>query len=113
MVFNGAVPENGQQLTTRPEQQPCGPVGSPPTGGPDTITALVETVHALTRHFPDHNGPFERVSRLAEETGELAQQVNHAEGMGVKVAKHGPADPAAMVKELMDVLRAAVGLAVH
>jgi hypothetical protein len=62
---------------------------------PDTFAQLVATVHALAVRFPDHNGPFERLARLLEEAGELAQQVNHAEGTGVKVAKHGPFDPAA------------------
>lgn len=80
---------------------------------PDTFTALVATVHALNLRFPDHNGPFERVTRLAEESGELAAAVNHAEGTGIKVAKHGPFDPAHLVKEVMDVLRAAVGIAAH
>ncbi|WP_436528397.1 hypothetical protein [Actinoplanes sp. HUAS TT8] len=79
----------------------------------DTFTQLVATVHALTRRFPDHNGPFERVTRLLEEAGELAQQVNHAEGTGVKVAKHGPFDRAKLVKEVEDVLRTALGIAVH
>jgi NTP pyrophosphatase (non-canonical NTP hydrolase) len=80
---------------------------------PDTFAQLVATVHALTRRFPDHNGPFERLARLLEEAGELAQQVNHAEGTGVKVAKHGPFEPAKMVEEIEDVLRTALGIAVH
>jgi NTP pyrophosphatase (non-canonical NTP hydrolase) len=87
--------------------------GVPGTVVPDTFAALVATVYALTLRFPDHNGPFERVSRLAEEAGELAAAVNHAEQMGVKVSKHGPFDPAHLVKEVMDVLRAAVGIAAH
>jgi NTP pyrophosphatase (non-canonical NTP hydrolase) len=90
---------------------------TPPHAGnalvPDTFTALVATVHALTIRFPNHNGPFERVTRLAEESGELAAAVNHAEGTGVKIDKHGPFDPAHLVKEVMDVLRAAVGIAAH
>ncbi|MBX7267777.1 hypothetical protein KIF24_18185 [Micromonospora sp. Llam7] len=95
----------------------AGPETPPHASGgplPDTFAALVATVHALTRRFPDHNGPFERVSRLAEESGELAAAaVNHAEATGIKIAKHGPFDPARLVKEVMDVLRAAVGIAAH
>lgn len=37
----------------------------------DTFTQLAELVAALDRRFPDHNGAFERVSRLSEESGEL------------------------------------------
>jgi NTP pyrophosphatase (non-canonical NTP hydrolase) len=79
----------------------------------DTFAQLAELVAALDRRFPSHNGPFERVSRLAEESGELAAAVNHAEGMGVKHAKHGPPDLAKLVKEVEDVLRSAVGIAHH
>ncbi|WP_221320936.1 hypothetical protein [Actinoplanes sp. L3-i22] len=80
---------------------------------PDTFAQLVAKVHARTRRFPDHNGPFERLARLLEEAGELAPQVNHAEGTGVKVAKLGRFDPAKMGKEIEDVLRTALGIAVH
>jgi NTP pyrophosphatase (non-canonical NTP hydrolase) len=79
----------------------------------DTFTQLTELVAALDRRFPQHNGPFERVSRLAEEAGELAGAVNHAEGMGVKKDKHGEPSLDNLVKEVEDVLRAAVGIAKH
>lgn len=79
----------------------------------DTFTQLAELVAALDRRFPDHNGPFARVSRLAEEAGELAAAVNHAEGMGVKHDKHGDPDLDNLVKEVEDVLRAAIGVAHH
>lgn len=79
----------------------------------DTFAQLAALVAALDRRFPSHNGPFERISRLAEESGELAAAVNHAEGMGVKHDKHGPPDLANLVKEVEDVLRSAVGIAHH
>lgn len=83
------------------------------TTEPDTFTALTELVAALDARFPDHNGPFQRVSRLCEEAGELAGAVNHLEGMGVKNDKHGPAEVEHLVKEIGDVLRSAVGIAAH
>ena len=89
---------------------------APPAGVPvagDLFTSLLEIADAQTRRFPEHNGPFARVARLAEETGELAQQVNHAEGTGVKNAKHGPFDPANLAAEIADVLQAAAGIAAH
>jgi NTP pyrophosphatase (non-canonical NTP hydrolase) len=79
----------------------------------DLFTTLIEIADAQTRRFPHHNSAFARVTRLAEETGELAQQVNHAENTGVKTAKHGPFDPAALAAEVTDVLLAATGIAVH
>lgn len=89
------------------------PTSTQPSRPADTFTQLAELVAALDRRFPAHNGPFERVSRLAEEAGELAAAVNHAEGMGVKHDKHGPPDLVNLVKEVEDVLRAAVGIAHH
>lgn len=83
------------------------------TSEPDTFIALTELVAALDARFPDHNGPFERVSRLCEEAGELAGAVNHFEGMGIKNDKHGPPTTERLVKEIGDVLRAAVGIAHH
>ena len=54
-----------------------------------------------------------RVSRLCEESGELASAVNHLEGMGVKRRKHGQLQYDNLIKEIQDVMRCAVGIAVH
>ena len=80
---------------------------------PDTFTLLTDVVAALDLRFPNHNEPFARISRLAEESGELAGAVNHAEGMGIKNEKHGEPDLSNLVKEVEDVLRAAIGIAQH
>lgn len=79
----------------------------------DTYTALLLIVRALDSRFPDGNSPFQRASRLAEECGELAQAVNHREHMGIKYEKHGESSDEQLVKEVQDVLRAALGIAVH
>lgn len=79
----------------------------------ETFTALRRIVEALDERFPDGNSAFQRVSRLAEETGELASAVNHKEKMGIKALKHGEADDEHFVKELQDVLRATLGIARH
>ena len=59
------------------------------------------------------NSAFQRVSRLAEECGELAAAVNHKEKMGIKLQKHGEATDENLVKELKDVLRSTLGIARH
>lgn len=79
----------------------------------ETFAALAEIVIALDRRFPDGGGVFQRVSRLCEEAGELAQAVNRREGMGLKASKGGPLDDAELAQEVQDVLRAALGLAAH
>ncbi len=79
----------------------------------ETFTALSHIVEALDKRFPDGNSAFQRVSRLAEECGELASAVNHREKMGIKHQKHGEATDEHLVKEIQDVLRAALGIARH
>lgn len=79
----------------------------------DTFTALKAIVEALDKRFPDGNAAFQRVSRLAEECGELAAAVNHKEKMGIKLQKHGEPNDDHLVKELQDVLRATLGIARH
>ena len=79
----------------------------------DTFTALKKIVEALDHRFPDGNDIFQRVSRLCEESGELASAVNHRERMGIKQEKHGDADDAHLVKEIQDVMRACLGIARH
>ena len=79
----------------------------------DSYKELSEIVVLLDKRFPDGNDILQRVSRLAEETGELAQAVNHAEGTGIKREKYGEVDMRHLAKEVQDVLRAALGIAHH
>lgn len=79
----------------------------------EMFAALEAVVEALDNRFPDGNSAFQRVSRLAEECGELASAVNHRENMGIKKQKLGEATDDNLVKELQDVLRAVLGIARH
>jgi NTP pyrophosphatase (non-canonical NTP hydrolase) len=72
---------------------------------PDLMQRLMAVSVGLSRRFPDHNGPFEIMTRLLEECGELAEQVNLFEGTGVKREKHGEPDKAKLAKKAQDVLR--------
>ncbi|MBN1562382.1 MAG: hypothetical protein JXA10_00975 [Anaerolineae bacterium] len=53
------------------------------------------------------------VTRLAEECGEVAREVNHFEGSGVKVEKHGAPDKQHLAKEIRDVLLCALQIAAY
>ncbi len=68
---------------------------------------------ALEQRFPDGNSIFEIMTRLLEECGELAEQVNIFEDRGVKRQKHGEPDKAKLAKEVQDVLRCALAVARH
>jgi NTP pyrophosphatase (non-canonical NTP hydrolase) len=66
---------------------------------------------ALNARFPDGGNPFQLVTRLAEECGEVAREVNHFEGTGVKAEKHGAPDKQHLAKEIRDVLLCALQIA--
>ena len=65
---------------------------------------LQAVARGFSRRFPEGDDPFRMMARLLEECGELAQQVNHFEGSGVKREKHGEPDRANLAKEIRDVL---------
>jgi NTP pyrophosphatase (non-canonical NTP hydrolase) len=77
------------------------------------LDKLQAVTQGLTRRFPDGNSPFQMMTRLLEECGELAEQVNHFEGTGVKRLKHGEPDKAKLAKETMDVLRCVFQVVAH
>ncbi len=43
----------------------------------------------LNKKFPIGNEPFQITTRILEECGEVAKEVNHWENSGVKVKKYG------------------------
>ena len=46
----------------------------------------------MIHRFPDGHDPFQIMTRLLEECGELVQQVNHFQDSGVKRERHGRPD---------------------
>jgi len=79
----------------------------------DLMERLTAVSMGLSRRFPNHNEPFQIITRLLEECGELAEQVNHFEGTGVKREKYGEPDKAKLAKEVQDVMRCALQIAQH
>lgn len=77
----------------------------------DPFARLYQLVDGYNRKFPRGDTPFQIVSRLCEEAGEVASAVNHFEDTGAKRAKHGAPDRTALAKELHDVIRTALSLA--
>jgi NTP pyrophosphatase (non-canonical NTP hydrolase) len=71
---------------------------------------VVNKIHAinrgLSRKFPGGQDPFRIMTRLLEEGGELAQQVNHFENAGLKRQKHGEPDRDRLAQEAKGVLLA-------
>jgi NTP pyrophosphatase (non-canonical NTP hydrolase) len=67
----------------------------------------------MNHRFPDGHDPFQIMTRLLEECGELAQQVNHFQGCGVKREKHGEPDREALAKEVRQALIGVLQIAVY
>lgn len=77
------------------------------------LAKLFAVAEDLNRRFPAGNDPYQIMTRLLEECGELAQQVNHFEKSGLKCDKHGEPDATKMAKEIKDIIRAALQVAVY
>ena len=80
---------------------------------PDVMGQLMASAEGLSRRFTEGNNPFQIMTRLFEECGELAAEVNHAEGLGVKREKLGEPDRGRMAHEVRQVLQCAVQVAQH
>ncbi len=77
------------------------------------VERIYQINQGLRNAFPNSSNPFEIITRLAEECGELAAEVNHFEGSGVKQKKHGQPNKAKLAKEVQDVIRCALQIATY
>ncbi len=78
-----------------------------------TMEKLYAITRGLNRRFPNGNDPFQIMTRLLEESGELAQMVNHFEETGIKLEKYGTPDRTRLAKEIMDLLRCSLQIAIY
>ncbi|MGB8984597.1 MAG: hypothetical protein WCC12_22210 [Anaerolineales bacterium] len=78
-----------------------------------SMEELYAVTRGLNRRFPDGNHPYQIMTGLLEESGELAQMVNHFEGSGIKLEKYGPPDKARLAKEIKDLLICGLRIAVY
>ena len=78
---------------------------------PEYFDKLLLTVDGYNRKYPNGTHPFQIITRLCEEAGELASEVNHFEDMGAKRLKHGLPDKKALAKEIQGVIRTALSVA--
>jgi NTP pyrophosphatase (non-canonical NTP hydrolase) len=75
------------------------------------LEKLPDVTRGLPNQFPDGEDPFQMMTRLLEQCGELAEQVNHFEGTGLKREKHGVPDRTKLANEIHQVMRAALTVA--
>ena len=50
---------------------------------------LYQLAKGYTNRFPNGNDPYQIATRILEECGEVASEVNHFEKSGIKTQKHG------------------------
>lgn len=77
------------------------------------LDKLLPITKGLNRRFSSGNDPFKIATRLLEECGELAKEINHFEGQGIKREKYGEPNRAHLAKEVQDVLRSALQVALY
>jgi NTP pyrophosphatase (non-canonical NTP hydrolase) len=75
----------------------------------DKLDKIYRISEILTNRFGEST-PFMIITRLAEEVGELAEQVNNFESVGVKNKKMGGPKKEDLAKEAQDVIRAVLQL---
>jgi len=67
----------------------------------------------LNKKYPNGNHPFQIITRLAEECGELAKEVNHFENTGRKIEKYGQPNKNKLAKEVQYVIRSALQISLY
>jgi NTP pyrophosphatase (non-canonical NTP hydrolase) len=79
----------------------------------DRFDTLLKIVKGLNKKYPEGEDPFRIVTRLCEESGELASEINRMESIGSKIKKRGPPDRLELAKEVQDVIRCALAVVIH
>lgn len=74
---------------------------------------LYKMVEGSFKRFPEGIEPFQMVTRLLEECGEVASEVNHFEDTGIKRLKYGEPSKAALAGEIRQAMVALMQIAVY
>jgi len=70
-------------------------------------------VEASNKRFPEGVEPFQMITRLLEECGEVAAEVNHWEGSGLKRQKRGEPSKENLANELRQAITELFKIAVY
>jgi len=81
--------------------------------GVNKMDKLYKMVQGCFKRFPDGVEPFQMVTRLLEECGEVASEVNHFENSGIKRLKHGEPSKEALAGEIRQAMVALMQIAVY
>jgi NTP pyrophosphatase (non-canonical NTP hydrolase) len=76
----------------------------------DTYQNLLLVSRGLTKKFPNGNEPFQIITRICEEAGEVAKEVNHFENTGIKREKYGEPSKDSLAGEIKNLITATLTL---
>lgn len=74
---------------------------------------LITLAQGMNNRFPDGNTPFQITTRILEECGEVAKEVNHFENTGTKTLRHGEPSKQKLADEIKDALNALMQLTIY
>lgn len=77
------------------------------------INKLLTMSRGMNSRFPEGNAPYQIMTRLLEECGEVAKEVNHFENSGTKALRHGKPSKEKLAGEIKDVLNALMQLTIY
>lgn len=77
------------------------------------MNKLYESAKGYTNRFPNGNTPYQIVTRILEECGEVASEVNHFENSGIKALKHGEPSKQHLADEIKQAVNALIQLAMY
>lgn len=76
----------------------------------DSLLLLAQGMNA---RFPEGNEPYQIMTRLLEECGEVAKEVHRFEKSGTKIARHGAGSKEDLAAEVKDVMNALMQLVLY
>ncbi len=74
---------------------------------------LQQLAEGMNNRFPEGNQSFQIVTRILEECGEVAKEVNRLERSGTKVLRHGDGTKEDLATEIKDAMNALMQLAIY
>jgi len=77
----------------------------------ESIEKLFRLARLYTQRYPEGNTPWQIMTRLLEECGEVASEVNHFENSGIKRQKHGEPSRENLAGEIKQAMNALAQLA--
>ena len=74
---------------------------------------LKQLATGMNHRFPEGDDAFQITTRLLEECGEVAKEVNRLEKSGTKVQRHGNGTKEDLASEIKDAMNVLMQLAIH